>query len=148
MMRKIFFSVIVMSLLFACMATSGEKIPFSTLGKGYYAYGIEEEFEAVIYDDKSFSTLWNEVASGIIPPPPIPEVDFENEMVIAVSPGPLPTGGYDVEIVEIFDLGDKLEVIVVFEEPNPDDFVTEAITQPHHIVSTEMRDVPVEFVWK
>ncbi len=148
MTRKILFLVIAMLILFGCTATSGEKIPFSTLTRGYYANGIEEGFELVIYDDESFSSLWKDIVEGITPPPSMPEVDFEKEMVIAVSPGPRPTGGYDVEIVEIEDLGEKLGVIVVFREPNPDDFVTDAITQPYHIVSTERRNVPVEFVWR
>ena len=140
--------MITVLIFFGCTATSGEKIPFSTLAKDYYAYGIEEGFEIVIYDDESFSSLWDDITSGIIPPPHMPEVDFEGEMIIAVSPGPQSTGGYDVEIVEIEDLGEKLRADVVFKEPNPDDFVTDAITQPYHIVSTKMRDVPVEFEWK
>ena len=137
-----------MIFLFGCTAISGEKIPFSTLAKGYYAYGIKEGFEVVINDGESFSSLWDEVVTGVTPPPPMPEVDFNTNMIIAVSPGEQPTGGYDVEIAEIDDLGGKLEVVVIFRKPSPDDLVPTVITQPYHIVSIELRDVPVEFEWE
>ena len=148
MMRKTFLSVIVTILFFGCAATSAEEIAFSTLARGYHASGIDDGFEVVIYDDDSFSSLWGDIAEGITPLPTAPRVDFESEMVIAVSPGPQPTGGYGVEIVDIEDLGEVLRVIVTFRVPGPEDFVTEAITQPYHIVSTERREVPVEFVWE
>jgi hypothetical protein len=147
-MRKTFLSVIVIILLFGFTAASAEEVSFSTLARGHNASGIEYGFEAVIYDDDSFSSLWGDIAKGITPLPPEPGVDFESEMVIAVTPGPQPTGGYDVEIVDIEDKGEVLRVIVTFRVPGPEDFVTEAITQPYHIVSTERREVPVEFVWE
>ncbi len=57
-------------------------------------------------------------------------------------------GIHDVEIVDIFESEGRLVVEILYTEPNPGDMVTEAVTQPHHIVTTPKSDLPVEFRWE
>ena len=150
-------SIFIVLLLFVSSAFSEESIHFSTLSTGVYASGIEEKVEMVFYDSSAFSNFINSIYKGTTPPPITPKIDFKKEMVIAVSPGPKPSGGYSVEIIEIKDMGKKIEVIVLLGEPDPNYTVTMAITQPHHIVtvlkseiaaSGAIEDIPVEFVWR
>jgi hypothetical protein len=145
MSKRLIFTLLI---FFGLAAVSTPETTFTTLSKGHYASGIEEKVEAVFYDVRAFSSFFRIIHTGETPAPEVPAVDFEKDMVIAVSPGPRMTGGYDVEIVGIFEAGGKLVVEILYTEPGPDDMVTEAITQPHHIVSTPKSGLPVEFRWE
>ena len=82
-----------------------------------------------------------------VPAPNAPEVDFSEEMVIAIFSGEKPTGGYSIEITKV-EL-DEDEVTIFFEEvsPEPGQPVTEALTQPFHIVKiNRIDDLPVKFM--
>ncbi|MBN1571985.1 MAG: protease complex subunit PrcB family protein [Deltaproteobacteria bacterium] len=145
MSKRLIFMFLV---FFGLTAVSAGENTFSTLAKGYYASGIEEKVEAVFYDADAFSSFFKKNYIGVTPAPKIPEVDFKKDMVVAVSPGPRMSGGYDVEIVEIVEMEGKLVVEIRYSEPGPSAIVTTAITQPHHIVSTPKRDLPVVFRWE
>lgn len=145
MFRK---TILALLIFFWCTTLSGSKIAFTTLEKGHYASGITDAFEEVIYGPRVFFNFFHRIHQGEMPAPITPEVDFENEMVIAVSPGPKMSGGYDVEIIDINEIEGKLLVLITLKEPGPDESVTEALTQPHHIISTSKSDEPVEFKWE
>lgn len=152
-------SIFIVLLLIGSSAFSGESIHFSTLSTGVYASGIDKKVEKVFYDSSSFAAFIKKIYEGTTPPPVTPNINFNKEIVIAVSPGPKMSGGYSVEIVEIANMGNKIEVIVLLHEPDPNNGVTMAITQPHHIVSVlkseitasgaigVIEEIPVEFVW-
>lgn len=145
MSKRLIFTLLI---FFGLAVVSAGETAFSTLAKGYYASGIEEKVEAVFYDFDAFSSFFKKIHVGETPAPEIPAVDFEKDMVIAVSPGPMMTGGYDVEIVGISEAEGKLVVELLYTEPGPGDMVTEAITQPHQIVSVPKSNLPVEFRWE
>ena len=57
--------------------------------------------------------------------------DFENESVVILSAGDVPTGGYSVDITGIQEVGDTLYVQGVINEPAEDTVVTQVIEYPY-----------------
>ena len=43
---------------------------------------------------------------------PAPEVDFTREMIVIAARGESPSGGYSIIIDKVYEIGDKLEVVV------------------------------------
>jgi hypothetical protein len=159
----IILGIIALVLVSGCVEEDKEEISFETLSKGEHSTHIEKE-NLVIQDKETYYELWwglfpeiNECldcgARGI------QEIDFSEHTVIAVFMGEKNSGGYSIEIVKIVDepappfarCGDGArcisKAIVYYKEtkPGPDDIVTEALTQPYHIVKTEKLNRLVRF---
>jgi len=142
-MRKA--AVLILLLLFGCgMFTRG--VEFSTLASGYDAAGITEQINEVFIDSESFNSFWTIISANKTPAPEAPAVDFSKDMVIAVSPGEMSSGGYTVEITKVASDGKKLAVTVAVTKPTG--FATMVLTQPYHIIRLEKTDLPVEFTWE
>ncbi len=124
------------------------EIPFKTIAKGEYS-GYIEKANLVINDEKTFSEIWNGVNKITTPLPAEPKIDFSNETVIAVFLGEKNTGGHSIEIkkivVEFSECPEKtlckgvVTYIVHYKEiaPKQGSLVTQALTQPYHIVKTQ-----------
>ncbi len=69
--------------------------------------------------------------------PEDPEIDWEEEMIIAVFMGEQRTGGYRIEIDELTQTNGELSVQIKRSEPEPGQPVTQALTYPYHIIKTE-----------
>ncbi len=121
-----------------------EMVLFETLAKGAYS-GWTERAHLVIRDENTFGSVWSKVYSGASPAPPLPQVDFSREMVIAVFSGEKSTGGYGIEIAEIINRSDILEVRVIERTPGRGCFVTQALSRPYHIVKLPLINKTVIF---
>lgn len=130
------FMVLLVLVLTGCTASQKPAlVEMETLDQGGYS-GIETKEQIVIESQESWRTFWADHMAVRTPAPGLPEVDFSAEMVIAVFSGWKATGGYSIEITEI-RLVDN-DVNVYFKETSPEagQPVTEALTQPFHIVKT------------
>ena len=118
----------------------------TTLDKGYYS-GLEESFSIVIDSEDHFQKLWTQHTSIFFPPEssPVNMVNFDSEMVAWISLGMKNSGGYDVEIVNYVEETDEFIIICLESMPGPEDMVTEALTQPYHIVKMKKSDKTVRF---
>lgn len=130
--------------IFRASVDEGKIIEFETLAKGGYG-GIEEPVNMVIKDNEKWDSLWNKVYETRTPKPELPEVDFEEEMILAVFMGYCPTGGYSISIENIIEKEERLIVEKKVVTPGPDDMVTNAITHPFHIVKTKITDKEIVF---
>lgn len=74
------------------------------------------------------------------------DIDFEEELVLAVFMGMKPSGGYSVEIIEVVEKENIIEVMYAETMPSEDDMVSMAITYPEHIIKIEKIDKPIEFI--
>ena len=63
-----------------------------------------------------------------------PIVDFDREMVVGIFLGEKSTGGYEVEIVRAERRDSSLYFYYREESPPPNAMVTQALTQPFHLV--------------
>ena len=102
----------------------------------------------VISTEDEWKKVWSQVSSPQLLKPALPEVNFETEIVIAVSMGERQTGGYGIEIKRIVRHVEEIIVEVEEQHPRPDSLVTMALTQPYHIVIIPKFDLPVRFITK
>ena len=122
-------------------------VSFSTVDRGFRS-GIKERKLVTVKSEKEWGELWRLHKGAFLPEQPVLHVDFKQEMIVAVFSGEKKSGGHGIEITKIEEDQKKGELIVFFLEtrPPPKAMVTQAITQPYHIVRTERIDLPVKFV--
>jgi hypothetical protein len=123
-----------------------QSVPFETIGRGdisYYRYS-DSDFsgaEMIIRDHKTWLWFWLLHTQGIQPSPPLPNVDFSRETVLAVLLGYQTSGGgpsIEIQSIEEVPTGAAgkgntkgLRAIVAENrEPGP----LTVITNPYHIV--------------
>ena len=102
---------------------------------------VAEPKNVVVRDAAAFALLWSEHGGA----QPVPNVDFNRQMVIGVFMGSRPNGCYSTAIDSIVRANGKLAVARSDSEPGPADMCTMAFVNPAHIVTVERSDDPVEF---
>jgi hypothetical protein len=93
--------------------------------------------------------LWQAHTSLTVPAKPLPAVDFDKEMVVAVFSGEKRSGGYGIEVARIIEevsAKRQLRVIVHETNPPPRAITIQALTQPYHMVRIKRLDFVVDFV--
>lgn len=132
-------------LLASCAAQDrATTVPFDTLARGTSS-GITEARRDTIRDGNAFAALWQRHAAAFSPPPALPAVDFTRDMVIAVWLGQRPTGGHAIEIVRLVETPENLRVETERRTPPPGALVTQALTQPFHLIRARATHKPVTF---
>ncbi len=121
-----------------------EEIEFITLDKGYHS-GHTSSAYYVIQDVETWTGVWNQHVGFMVDSFEMPEIDFSKYTVIAVFMGEMRTGGYAIQVYDIIDADSSILVKVEKTEPGPDCVVTQALTQPYHIVQIAKTDKPVYF---
>lgn len=116
-----------------------------TISQGSFS-GHEDKEYYVIKENSEWKDLWETVFSQMTPEPSVPEINFEEEMIIAVFQGSFSTGGYSIEIIDIFEKENSIGVFVEETSPSPDAMTIQAFTQPYHIIKVERIDKEVNFV--
>lgn len=121
-------------------------IDFTTIAQGADS-GYQSASQTVIDNQERWINLWQQHTSDTEPPPPVPQVDFTSYNVVAVFAGEKSTGGYSVEMLTVetrnFQTKDlpSLVIVVEYRQPQPEDFVTEAMTYPYHMIKIPQMDV-------
>jgi hypothetical protein len=120
----------------------GEQIDLSFETISQSDYGGYENHEYLFIEN---SEDWGRIWSLALPDGSLsPEINFSTHIVIAVFMGERSTGGYEVSIDRITDVGG--EIIVNVDEIYPGRiFVTEAFTWPRHIIKVERVQKPIWF---
>lgn len=108
---------------------------FTVLEQGTRS-GIERQGFEILRDAAALRELWQTHTTGILPAPPIPDVDFSNEMVIAAFAGTRSGGGYVLNVSGITVYSDRIEIDLSLTQPGPDCIVTQALTQPFVFAKT------------
>lgn len=118
-------------------------IPLETLAEGASSdYGRIDEMPVpedappeclAIDDEEEFQRL----ISLAYFPEPIPEVDFESNIVMAVMQGPKNTAGYSISITRAFQVGGEVTVEINAVEPEPGSMTAQVLTSPYHLVLAE-----------
>lgn len=122
-----------------------QNLMLTNLAGGSYC-GIDNNMEIVIKSDEEWKYLWERVHRKMVPEPPLPEVDFSAETVLAVFMGTRSTGGYSIEISHLTMNNGKITAIVKTRSPQPGDMVTMALSQPYHIIKINITDQEFEFI--
>ena len=108
-------------------------LSIATVVRGHRS-GIREPLQTVIRKQDEWSAFWKRHSSTNPNPPPTPIIDFNREMVVGVFLGEKSTGGYEVEIVRAERRDSSLYFYYRGKNPLPGTMVTQALTQPFHLV--------------
>ena len=144
MIRRIMLPGIIMIIISLIGCIEETDVEFGTIAMGYYC-GHNESGNYMINDENDWANLWDIVYSTTTPQPPLPEIDFTQYMVIAVFMGIKPTGGYSIEIIKIVEINTIFEIHIEEKSPDPDSIVTDALTQPFHIIKTKIIEKEIVF---
>jgi hypothetical protein len=121
----------------ACAASGAmtvTQLKFETLAKNTRS-GVREPLQIVVRSPEQWKALWKKHVGSDPNSPPAPAVDFNNNIIAAVFSGEKPTGGYTVEITAAEKSDGMLLIHYRETSPRPGGIVTQALTQPFHIVT-------------
>jgi hypothetical protein len=125
-------------------AMSVRSVPFHTVARGGGSGSAATKRAIYVAGDKAtWRRLWRQLNRGASPQPRLPRVDFSRDMVILVTQGQKPSGGYDIRVKVIRDTGSGL--VVTVEERAPGAYCVEpqVITAPYHAVRVRRTGRPV-----
>jgi len=143
--------------LFACATTKNSdthesedeiiqnnlNVKFRTLSQGAYS-NISLANQFVIRNQKEWQRSWD-IHNGRNSNNR-PDVNFENDFVIAVFAGQQPSGGYKVGISNITRKDQDLFVTLTFTEPGRNEKVSLALTQPYIFIATRKVEGKIIFL--
>ncbi|MEN9626713.1 MAG: hypothetical protein RL557_1041 [archaeon] len=116
-----------------------EVLRFDTIKQGTTS-SLDDRTFKVIKTDKELRKLWQDMFPGVR----VPHVDFGDNMVLAALMGEKSTGGYSIQITKIVN-DDDVEVTVKETSPDSDCIVTQATTQPYHLIVMKKSSKDVDF---
>jgi len=122
----------------------GAALPFSTVAKGF-ASDVLEPLQVAIRTRDEWVAFWARHTRAQVQPPSAPPVDFSREMVVGIFLGERATGGYEIEITKVERAGSELRIHYRSKSPDPGAIVTQARTQPYHLIKLMMEDSPLVF---
>ena len=125
-------------------SATGYKLTWRTLSRGLSS-GLVEPGHFVIRDPTAYYKLWADHAAEVPRPALPPAVDFSQEMVLAVTLGNRPTGGYLVEIVDVTLHGRTAHVLIVQRSPRPGILQIQRPTQPYQFIALPVLNARVHF---
>jgi hypothetical protein len=100
----------------------------------------------VIRDAAEWERFWGAIVAAVSPSPPVPEIDFERQMVLAAAMGQRPSGGYTIDIDAVYLSGGTVFVVVKSVNPGPTCGGASVMTAPVVAVAIDRLDAPVHFV--
>lgn len=97
--------------------------------------GITDTFMQVISSHREWKNVWKKHTELTIPPPPVPEIDFNTHEVLALFAGTKSSGGHSISItrIELTDWEGRPARVVFYKikTPPPGAMTTMALTQPY-----------------
>jgi hypothetical protein len=106
----------------------GTDVQMRRIGR-WVSSGITGARRLVILDPATWAHFWSELGAGVRP-----QVDFGNDLVIAVAAGERTTGGHDIEVRRVTRVGNELRIEVLETYPSEGCVTTQAKTQPVDVV--------------
>lgn len=122
----------------------GKEVGFETVEQGYNS-GLDKRTNYIITNKHDWGILWNRVHLTVSPRSALPQVDFTENMIIAVSQGTFGTGGYSIEIIKAIETENTLEIFVIETYPGPWCVLTQSVTQPYHIIELKKTNKKILF---
>lgn len=122
--------------------TSSGPLKFTTLARGNICnHTMVGDF--TIKSEEELSSFWNSMFGGSKPQP---SVNFNQDIVLAVTQGQKNIGGYSIRISSIYEKKDRIEVKIIETAP-ANEMVTLVNTSPYYIVKIKRTNKRVLFIW-
>lgn len=124
-----------------------QEVPFQTLAAPP-ASAITQARMVVVRDLSSWDTLWREHVANLDPQPPLPAVNFSQDMVIGIFLGSRSNACYRVVVESVTELLFPRRLQVVFRELTPpaNAVCAAVLTNPAVLVLVPYTSLPVEFI--
>jgi len=122
------------------MAENNGSLEVQELARGSQSQEPSERM-MVVKDQDTLQRIWSLAEQRGT----LPEIDFDEEMALAVFMGERRTGGYEVRVEEVSRSGDGLKVSVLMRAPGENCMTTQAITRPFQLLRLERVDGEVTF---
>ena len=107
-----------------------QELVWEVIDSGTQAVGAEQPTFELITDGGELSAAWNRAYGSRLNPPPLPDVDFRRETILAVFLATKPTGGYGLEVEDVTLEGNDVYVDLRETEPAEGAITTQALTTP------------------
>ena len=105
-------------------------VNYEVIQQGTYS-GKKDTVAQVITTQQDWEQLWKQHVSVLVPQPPVPEIDFETEVVVAIFAGEKKSGGYATVIKKVSAELNDVVVRYKLTDPQPNSFTIQVITQPY-----------------
>jgi hypothetical protein len=105
-------------------------VDYEVIQQGTYS-GKKDADAEVIDNQEKWEQLWKQHVSVLVPQPPVPEIDFSDNVVAVIFAGEKTTGGYAVVIKDVSADGDDVIVHYRITEPQPNSFTLQVLSQPY-----------------
>lgn len=105
----------------------------------------------VIRDRETWFDVWKQIhrpgPTGDTYPTmlPMPEIDFSRAMLVVVTMGERPTGGYAIIVDGVHEHAKQIEIVVRSVSPGRGCIETQSLTQPVDIVQLPKREGSIVF---
>lgn len=106
--------------------------------------GFDQPVEILVRDAGRWAAVWHQLHGRARPVPPLPEIDFARELVIAAAMGNQRSGGYGIRIDRAWRERGVTVVVVRRIEPAAGCIWPTAITSPADIARLPAVPDPVE----
>lgn len=143
-----FFSLLLLATCKGADTATSEKdgnlVPFQTLITASQS-NIESPQQSIIRSQEELETIFSEINKTRKPGIPIPEIDFNKQIIAFVNLGQTSTGGYTVTVDKILMKKEKVVIYVGGKSPKPNENVTMMLTTPFTMVKLNKQILPIVF---
>lgn len=114
----------------AAFAPPGQELVWQVIDQGSQATPAEQASYQLITTEAQLTEAWTRAYGTRLDLPPLPDVDFRREAILAVFQSTKPSGGYGIAIEAITVQQGDIYVDVRETEPAPGTMTTQALTTP------------------
>lgn len=141
------FRVVLLLMLIPALAPAQQRMArFGDPIDGFSQYsGIPDSQRVVIRDPAAWRQYWTAVNQPFVPAPAVPDVDFAREMILLVSMGTRPSGGFVIRIDSAMTDAQQVRVQVTQIVPGRGCLVPAVVTRPVDLARVPATPLPVSF---
>jgi len=77
----------------------------------------------------------------------LPKIDFKHSEIYLVAAGPRSSSGYELQVLRVQDLGDRIVVVVHERTPSLGDAVQARVTYPFRLIALPRSSKPLTLKW-
>ena len=120
--------------LAGCASMGGGNSGIDVLASGFHS-GVQDEQYHDIHNAADFKTWWDKAYSVYSSAPPLPNVDFTKQMVIAAFMGKQSHGGYIFRVVKATETDQGIDAVISIQIPGQGCNAPQAVVQPFQFVA-------------
>ena len=122
-------------------------IEFSVIKSGTNG-GFTTKHNEVITSNEEFRKVWDRALLNMMDKDPLPEIDFENKMIILVAMGQQTSGGHKIEVVGVQNATDGVGITILEFKPGKKCITTDALAFPFQLIEIAKSEKQVTFITK